>query len=376
MDILKKCLIILIFLICVLNNVYANDDEKDELKNSIELDSLVDTLEQYTGNTGLGVIKDDLLSGKGLDYGVIGNSLVGSLTKEIYPMVKGAIGIIVVIILMSILTALELEEENKISKVAYLISFLTIISICINTYLNILNILTDSINITTKIVQAVSPFIMALLMATGAIVSTGIIQPIFLFLIGSVGIVINYIVVPLITTALVLSIISGMSDILKFGRLSTLLSKSSIWIITVLFALFIGVLSLETNIGASIDAVTVKTTQAAVSNVIPVIGKFVSDSTEIVFGSAKIIGNVSGTIGIVALILGMLVPIIKIIIVITIYVFLSAFAEAISAEKKIIHLMESLSTIYKTLLGILVGVMCMFVICIGVIMSLMQKVTG
>ena len=65
---------------------------------------------------------------------------------------------------------------------------------------------------------------------------------------------------------------------------------------------FLTILSIETNLTTSVDSLAVKTTQSAVSNFVPVVGKFFSDSFESVVGASKIISNVGGTLGIIAII--------------------------------------------------------------------------
>ena len=130
------------------------------------------------------------------------------------------------------------------------------------------------------------------------------------------------------------------------------------------------------SVTTSIDEVTVKTTQAAVSNLVPVVGKFVSDSLEVVMGASEIIGKSAGMIGILVIIVGALIPIIKIMLSSFMCFILSAVSELLNTDRKITDLCESMSKQYKTLLGIMVGVIVTFVIGIGVIINLMGKVAS
>ena len=82
----------------------------------------------------------------------------------------------------------------------------------------------------------------------------------------------------------------------------------------------------------------------------PVVGKFVSDSLEVVMGASEIIGKAVGVIGIVVMILMALVPIIKLIIHSLMYFILSAISELLSVDNKITTLCESMSKQYKTML--------------------------
>ena len=93
--------------------------------------------------------------------------------------------------------------------------------------------------------------------------------------------------------------------------MSKIFSSVSLWTVGVVLTVFLGVLSLETSLSTSVDSLGVKTTQAAVSNFVPVVGKFFSDSFEVVVGATKIIGKTGGVIGIIGIIVVAIVPIFK-----------------------------------------------------------------
>ena len=369
--ILKRLCVICICIFLFTTNSYATEEKIQDN----ELDSLVDILDEYVEKDyNLNGIKEDLISGKGLNYGIIGNSILKIFTTEIYNTSKISISIFCIILLMAILKSIELEKDSSVGKIAYIVSFLVIISLLLVNYKEMLNLFKTSIDIETKIVQVLAPFVMALLMATGSITSTGLIQPIILFLSSSVGIVINYIIIPLITTSFVFNVISSISDSVKLNKFSKLLTKISLYILGILLAIILGVLSLESSIGTSMDSVTVKTTQAAVSGAVPIVGKFLSDSLEVIMGSAEVVGKVSGVIGILCIILISFTPIVKLILIYIIFQILTAISETINTDEKVIKLFESMSNIYITMLGMLFAVSSTFIISTGIIMSLMGKV--
>lgn len=370
--ILKKLGIICVCIFLLFTtNIYATSEKIEDS----ELDSLVQILDKYMDKEyNLDEVKEDLLTGKGLNYGVIGNSILKIFTTEIYNTSKISISIFCIILLMAILKSMELEKDSSISKIAYIVSFLVIISLVLVNYKELLELFKTRIDVQTKIVQVLAPFVMALLMATGSITSTGLIQPIILFLSSSVGIIINYVIIPLITVSFTFNIISSISDSVKLNKFAKLLTKISMYILGIILAVILGVLGLESSIGTSLDSVTIKTTQAAVSGAVPVVGKFLSDSLEVIMGSAEVVGKVSGVIGILSLILISFTPIVKLFLIYIIFQILTAISETINTDEKVIKLFESISNIYLTMLGMLFAVSSTFIISIGVIMSLMGKV--
>ena len=98
-------------------------------------------------------------------------------------------------------------------------------------------------------------------------------EPTILFIITLVGNIINKIVIPFSLISIALNIISNVSEKIQINRLSKYFNSISIWILGVILTLFVGVTSLEGSITSGVDGLTVKTTKAAVSSVIPVVGK-------------------------------------------------------------------------------------------------------
>lgn len=211
-------------------------------------------------------------------------------------------------------------------------------------------------------------------MRLGAITSTGIIQPLLLFISSAVGLLINYIVVPFFCVSVAFNVICSISENLKLSKFAKLFPSVALWLTGISLTIFLGVLSLETSLTTEVDSLSVKTTQAVVSNFVPVVGKFFSDSFETVIGATKIVGKVGGTLGILAIIIVSLVPIVKIASVFIVYSLLVALSEPVCQEESVQKYLAGFSNIYKTLLGILIGIIILFVISTGIILNLSSKI--
>lgn len=201
------------------------------------------------------------------------------------------ISLLVFIVIMAIAKSMELDSKSQISKVANIICILVITTIFISSYIEICDTVVKTIKTEGAVVQIVSPILMCALIITGAMTTTSLIEPIILLLVGIVTTVIVNIVMPLISLSVVFNIISSLSESLKFNKLSKFLNSIGMGVIAVIFTLLLGLTELQTTITTSVDSVTVDVSQAAVSNFVPVVGKFVSDSVEYIFGAIGIIGK-------------------------------------------------------------------------------------
>lgn len=370
-----------IILFFITSDIYGVDDNKsnvtEEIKENFGLSAYLDSIgeciqEANISEFNISDFSNDLISGRGIGYNKIFQNIISLLGKEIFISLKSAILILIIILLMAILNGIN--ENSQILNIVYLVCFIAIASITIGNFTQIISMFKNTSDILSKIVQIVSPFLIAILIGTGAITSTGLIQPLILFMVSLIGFIITYIIIPCISVSVALNVISSMSDNFKFNELSKMFSKCAIWIIGIVLTLFLGILSLETTLSASIDSLTVNVTQAAFSNFIPVVGKFFSDSLETVIGTSKIIGKTGGVVGIVSMIVISSVPIIKIASVCIVYYLLAAISEIVCKEEKIKKYIKGFGDVYKTLLGILIGINILFIISIGIIINLCGKI--
>lgn len=390
MSMVKKKTIIIFFLIVIsvfnmfFVNIKAegneeNQDVKENLAQDLDFDEYIKTIDEHIKESGLydidiNSITDELMTNSKLDYNSLLGKVLSVFSKEILGALNGAISIFIIIIVMALINSIELENKSDVTKIAHLACFLVIATITIATFIDVISMLKDVINALTTLMQTISPFMMAILIATGAITSTGIIQPLLLFVASAIGFIITYIVIPFLSISVAFNVISSISENLRLNKLSKLFSSSSMWIVSVILTIFLGILSLETSLSSSVDSLAVKTTQTAVSNFVPVVGKFFSDSFETVVGASKIIAKVGGGVAILAIVLIALVPILKVLSIMIIYMLLGAVVEPICGSEQINKFISGFANIYKTILGILIGVTILFVISSGIIFNLANSV--
>ena len=319
---------------------------------------------------------NEIINKNNINYKKIFMKLLDLFFKEISSAIKGAITIFIVVVIMAVLSNLELEKKSEITKIAHLACFIVIATITIATFVDTAKMLTKVVHTQTTLMQVISPFLLAVLIATGKITTTGIIQPLLLFLASFVGGVITYFVIPLLSISVAFNVICSISENIKLEKMSKIFSSVSLWTVGVVLTVFLGVLSLETSLSTSVDSLGVKTTQAAVSNFVPVVGKFFSDSFEVVVGATKIIGKTGGVIGIIGIIVVAIVPIFKLASIMGIYMLLAALVEPISNDELTSKYLSSIANTYKTMLGVLIGITILFVISTGIILNLVSTLSA
>lgn len=251
--------------------------------------------------------------------------------------------------------------ENKgVSQVTYFVEILLITSIVLTSFSISINIVKNTIQELVGYTNSLIPIMITLMITTGSISSATVTQPILLLLVTLIGNIISNFILPVLLISTSLNIVSQISDEVKIGKLSKFLNSTTIWILGIIMTLFVTVLSIEGSLTSTVDGVTAKTTKAAVSTIIPVVGKILGDATDAVIGCAGILKNAVGIIGIIVVISICIIPIIKLTIFTLLYYLTAAIAEPI-ADVKVIKLLSSIGDTFKTLLAI---VFCVSVILI------------
>lgn len=182
--------------------------------------------------------------------------------------------IIVIVVISSVLKSISEDLENKgIAQITHYVTYILIVTIIMKNFSDIIKMVKNSIENLIAFMNSLLPILITLMATTGNISSASMLQPIILFIITFIGNFINTIIIPATLISLALNIVSNVSDRVQISKLSKFINSSIVWILGIVLTIFVGVSSLEGSITNGVDALTVKTTKAAVTNFIPIVGK-------------------------------------------------------------------------------------------------------
>lgn len=384
---MKKIVQIIIALVItaflVNSEVLAQDENValEQVGESLQLDKYLNVFKTYIQENDINELNinemyTSLVSGNGVNYQKLSDIFISNLFKQIKNSATSVTTLFVIIVVMAILTNLQLDKDSDVVKISRLIIVMCVGAILLKNYIEIVQIFNNIIKILSNSMQVVAVFLTGILVASGKITSVGIIQPLLLFVASFICVVTQYIVVPFFTISIAINIISKISTDIKLDKMSGIFRKSSLCIFSSIIAIFVLILSMETTITKSIDGIYFKTTQNIVSDVVPVVGKFLSDSLDTVLGATELIGKAGGIIALIVTILIVSVPVIKIFVVFALYKILAALSEPINEDKILSEFINGFADVYKDMLGILIGITILFVMATGIIMSMLNYISG
>lgn len=194
--------------------------------------------------------------------------------EEVIESLQILASILVVIIIHSILKSIsDSLESSNVSQIIYYLQYILIVTIITTNFTNIIQMVKDASNNLVGFMNCLVPLLISLMLFTGSIVTSSIIEPIIFFMINMLGNCINLILIPIVLIITVLSIVSKVSDKIQINKLAKILNSGVIWFLGIILTLFVATVSLEGTLSSSIDGISAKTAKAAVSTVIPVVGK-------------------------------------------------------------------------------------------------------
>ena len=281
---------------------------------------------------------------------------------EIIDSVKAIVSILAIIVIHSLLKSISESLENEgVAKLIYYVQYILIVTIVMANFSTIITMVKETTTNLVAFMNMLVPLLITLMMYTGSITTSGVIEPIILFMINFVGNIIQNIILPLVLIFTSLVVLSKITDKIQINKLSKFLQSGIVWFLGIILTIFVGVVSLEGTMASSGDGITTKTTKAVVSSAVPVVGKILGDAVDTVLGGGIILKNAIGLVGVIIVIGMCIAPILKLATLCITYKFLATIAEPI-ADTKITGLLEQIGDIFKILLAILASIAFMLII--------------
>lgn len=359
-------LLIALLMILPTQKVYADNEETiQEQQEEFGIQDFLKNSEQYMGeffdDVDIGEVLKDAIQGE-VDNSTFAKKVLNLLGSEFVTSIKAIGSILAIIVIHSILKAISEGLENEsISKLIYYAQYILIITIIMANFSDIVTMVQNTTSNLVVFMNMLVPLLITLMMYTGSITTSGVIEPIILFMINFIGNIIQDILLPLLMIFIALVVLSKLSDQVKIDKLAKLLNSGVVWFLGIILTIFVGVVSLEGTMSSSVDGITAKTTKAVVSSAIPVVGKILGDAVDTVLGCGIILKNAVGLVGVIIIIGICIVPIIKLGMLTLAYKLLAGVTQPI-ADEKITGLLEQIGDIFKIFLAILSSISFMIII--------------
>ena len=312
-------------------------------------------------------------SNKPFDIGTI----LSSILTLFFGQISRNMGIVAKIIALGILCGLlNIFSENLKSSVSSYAGFA-----CNAALVGIIAIgLNDCIGLGVQMITTLSDFLKAtfpvfvgITTASGAPVTSAMVSPMLLFISEVVANLVKEVFIPLLTISVAFFAIDSITNRNILAGIGKLIRTLCTWGLGLLMTIFVGITSIQGIVGATADGVAGKAVKYSVSTLIPVAGKYLSDSADTVLGSLSIIRNTAGIGIVVGTVIICAVPLLQIVAVAFIYKIAGALVGPFVNEK-FEDLVNETSTTLLYMAGMIAIVSVMFIIVIATLISAANNV--
>lgn len=295
--------------------------------------------------------------------------LVRFLLGEILANTKLLSTLIVLAVIYAVLENIHAAfAGSSLGNITFWVCGMALITIALSSFTLTVGIARETIEQMVSFFNSLLPILVPLIISMGHVTSASLLSPLTLASTGFFVNLINQVVIPLIYISAVLFILDQLSNKFKVTYLAKMCKDVALGIIGLSLTIYIGVLSLQGVAGGVTDGIALKTAEFATGNFVPVVGKLLSDSLEIVVGTSLLIKSGVSMLGVLIIALICVFPMLKILSVVIIYRLAAALVQPFGAKL----IAEALHTIGNCLLlvfGAVASVGIMFFIAISIIVK-------
>ncbi len=365
---MKKIIFIMFFILFLSIPVTAeeNDIYKEQLQNSgiLEIeDNLPDDVKKYLTDNGMDIS----------DYNWVNNLKTENVFSHIWNFLKDglkkpiiSLGAIIVIILIH---ALLFDKENSaVSPVVTYAATLSVAGIIVAPIFSAINTAVGAMKACSTFMTAFIPIFAAITAATGKTATSISMSTLLLGAANGVSLLSNFAVIPLIGGYLSLSLATSVSPLVNNAGISQAVKKLSLWVMSFITTIFLGILSIQTVVNAHADNLSMRTAKFIIGSSVPVAGGVLSEALGTLTASMSLLKSSVGIYGVVICCV-IFLPILVELILWRFSLWIADFVSLQFSLPKISGLLQSIDTVLSVLIGVILLTGAMFIISLSVVMG-------
>ena len=370
---MKKLCIFLVFLFVLFPiNAKATDEVasiENELFAEFDFSEIDQMLEDIFPGEKVGFLEmvTKLISGE-LDFslGVIKEFVWNQFAFELSNSKSGLIHILLLVIVAAIFANFSSVFKSKqVSEIGFSMMYMFLLTVCLSNFHILVQSVAENLQKLMRFMEVLGPvYFLAVGMARGSMTSVAFYQ-LILVLIFLVELLILNFLLPAVKIYFMVKIIGEFSPEIPLSRFAEFLETIVNWSLKTLTASIIGINVIQGLLMPAIDSVK-RSVLLKSGEAIPMIGDLIGGSTEIVLGTAVLIKNGIGIVGMIICLIVCLPPLIQMGVTALLYQLVSAVAQPIS-DKRMVNCIGSVADGSKMLLKITATIGILFLLTIAVV---------
>lgn len=318
----------------------------------------------------IGISSDDFSSVQSLSFADIFAYLSDSVANEAKEILPSFCIVLAVLILYSVFSGLfESVSNPALSSLLSVVSALCIACVLLFPVSELIKEAEKSIRISADFMLAYIPVMTAVMISAGQAVTGSGYSAMMVIAAEGVGQFFSKFVSPLLSCFLTLSISSSIVPEIKISGLINTFSKYIKWIMSFVFTLFTGILSLKSLFSVSVDNVSSRAVRYTVSSFVPVVGGALSEAYRTVHSSVGVLKSGVGVFVIIAIIMVFIPVLVQLAVWLFTVNMCKTFSE-ITDQQSPVFMFSSISTVLSLLLSVVFCIIALFIITTAIIISI------
>lgn len=177
-----------------------------------------------------------------------------------------------------------------------------------------------------------------------------------------------YIIVPLMSGYLALSVSTSASPLIKSNSVGDSVKKIALWVLSFITTMFLGVLGVQTAVNATADSLALRTSKFIIGTAVPVAGPALSEAVATVSTSMQLLKSTAGIYGVIALLL-LLLPIVIELFLWRVSMMLLGIVSEILDTGRVTSIFKAIDSMLALLIGVTMLIGALFIISLTIVVS-------
>lgn len=280
--------------------------------------------------------------------------------------IKAGSGSIAIIILISLINALSGVSET--SKAAVFICSLSLTVFLSTQVYSAISASVSAIKGTSTFMLSFVPMYAGIVAVSGGVSTSVAMNALLLSATEAVSILASYIIVPVMSGYLAISVCSSVSPLVSSNAVGDSLKKIALWILSLISTVFLGVLSIQTALNSSADSLALRTSKFIIGTTVPIAGQVLSEATSTVTASMQLLRSTVGIYGVLALCFFFLPLLAELLLWRVTMMVLTVISEILETGKAT-GIFKAVDSMLSLLIGVILLVSALFIISLTVVIN-------
>lgn len=347
----------------------SQEEVQESLLDKFDFSEIDDMLAEIFPNKKLnfrevlgGLITGDLE----LSFELIKQVIMDQFTYELRNSRSGMIHILLLVIVAAIFTNFSsVFKSTQVAEISFSMLYMFLITICLSNFRILVDAASMNLERLLEFMKLLGPvYFFAVALSSGSSTSVMFYQ-LTLLLIFFVEMVILNFLIPVTQIYLMMRILSELSPQIHLTKFAELIETVVSWTLKTLLAGVIGLNVIQGLLSPAIDAVK-RNIITKGTGAIPIIGDAISGTAEVIFGTAVLIRNGIGVVGMIVCLVICLAPLIQMAVTALLYQVIAALIQPIS-DKRMVDCVSSIADGSKMLLRIVFTTAMLFLLTIAMV---------